>query len=216
MTILTETQSGHRFGSAAAVATVLAVWFAAALALVATGALKVPPGQPPVPLLLTIAVPVGAFLAAYRLSGGFRTFVLTLSLRLVTVLHAWRTVGFSFIVLYAYGLLPGLFAFPAALGDMAVAVTAPAVAMALAARPEFATSGRFALWHILGLLDFVVAVGIGASLGMDALGAPAMAPMLELPLAIIPVFAVPVFVLLHLTALLQWRHLRHLRQMSAA
>ena len=91
---------------------------------------------------------------------------------------------------------------------MAVAVTAPAVAMALAARPEFAKSGRFALWHILGLLDFAVAVGIGASLGMDALGASSMAPMLELPLAMIPSFAVPVFILLHLTALLQWRHLR--------
>ncbi len=215
MTILTETQDAPKSTGNAATASVLVVWFAVALALVASGLIEPEPGQFPLDVLSAVILPVVLFLSAYNLSDGFRTFVLTRSLRLVTVLHAWRTVGFSFIVLYVYGLLPGLFAFPAGLGDMAVAVTAPVMLAALAARPEFARSGRFALWHVLGLVDFAVAVGIGVSLRMDALGAPAMAPMFELPLAMIPAFAVPVFILLHITALLQWRHLRQMAKTAA-
>ena len=86
-------------------------------------------------------------------SRSFRAFVLGLDLRLVTAIQAWRFAGLGFIALYTYGVLPGLFAWPAGLGDMAIGLTAPWVMRALERRPEFAASQRFAVWNLLGILD---------------------------------------------------------------
>src|ERR1700731_1688521 len=52
-------------------------------------------------------------------------------------MQAWRWAGFRFQTLYTYGVLPGIFAWPAGLGDMAVGVTAPLVLAALLRRPGF-------------------------------------------------------------------------------
>ena len=52
------------------------------------------------------------------MSAKFRTVVLTSDLSLLTAIQAWRFAGFAFIALYAYGVLPGNFAWPAGLGDI--------------------------------------------------------------------------------------------------
>ena len=140
------------------VSAVLALWFALAVLAGYAGLLEAAPGAPPVPVMLAIVPPILAFLALFRASTPFRRFVLSLDLRLLTMVHAWRMVGFVFLVLYGYGMLPALFAWPAGLGDMAVAATAPLVVIALIERPEFARGRAFVTWHILGLLDFGVAV----------------------------------------------------------
>jgi hypothetical protein len=61
-------------------------------------------------------------------------------------------------------------------------------------------------WNVLGLLDLVVAVGMGsgflAPLLTPELGpVPPAAAMGAFPLILVPTFAVPVSVLLHLLAL---------------
>ncbi len=69
----------------------------------------------------------------YRLSRRFRAFALGIDLRLLTAMQAWRVIGIMFLALYAFGSLPGLFAWPAGLGDAAVGFAAPFVLRALTA-----------------------------------------------------------------------------------
>jgi hypothetical protein len=45
---------------------------------------------------------------------------------------------------------------------MAIGLTAPWLVVALLRQRSFATSRAFIAWNIFGILDFVVAVGMGA------------------------------------------------------
>jgi hypothetical protein len=152
--------------------------------------------------------PLSLFLVAYRTLPAVREFILSADLRLIVGIQAWRWAGFGFLSLYTYKVLPGIFAWPAGLGDMAIGVTAPLVLAAMLRRPDFAASKRFVLWNLSGILDLVVAVSIGAVVPIFApnlYGAVSSAPMTQLPLILIPAFLVPTFLMLHFTALLQAR-----------
>lgn len=190
---------------------VVALWGAGMTILAANG-LMLPAGDgPPVPILIAILVPVLGFVALYQAVPRCRDFVLNLDLRLITAFQSWRILGGMFLAFYAYDLLPGLFAFPAGMGDAAVGIAAPFVVLALIRDPAFATSGRFVAFHLLGLLDFVVAVGSGSLIPIagDMLGATIpMTPMNTLPLVMTPGFLVPLFIILHLIALIQSRQLK--------
>jgi hypothetical protein len=190
------------------VAVVLGLWLALVFVLGARGAFVRPPGAPPLPILLGATIPLIVFAAAYLGSGAFRAFALAADLPLLTAVQAWRAGGLGFLALYANGVLPGLFAWPAGLGDIAIGITAPWVARALVREPGFATSRRFVIWNLLGILDLVIAVGTGAlSSGLLAglTGSVTTAPMARLPLVLIPAYFVPLFVMLHLAALFQVR-----------
>jgi hypothetical protein len=191
-------------------ALVLAAWLALVVVLGASGALTVAPGTPPYPIAIAVMAPIAMFLAALWLSAGFRSFLWTLDLPLLTAVQAWRWAGLGFLFLYAYGVLPGAFAWPAGLGDMAIAITTPWVALALVRRPGFATSMLFVAWNVLGILDHVVSVcdaAISQSLASGAPGEITVAPMAVLPLVLIPAFLVPFFDMLHLVALFRVQRL---------
>lgn len=110
------------------------------------------------------------------------------------------------MILFAQGQLPARFALPAGWGDIAIGITAPLVALALTRRLLGAIPLAFS-WNVLGLLDLVVAFGMGtghlAPLLVPELGdrVPPAAAMGIFPLILVPTFAVPVSVLLHLVAL---------------
>ena len=148
------------------------------------------------------------FFVAYRTSAAFRDFVLNLDQRLAVGLQAWRFGGLGFIALTAYNVLPGAFAWPAGLGDIAIGATAPVLALSLARNPGLVSSRRFVAWNVLGILDLAVAVGTGTLVAWFGIGADSasMGPMAQLPLLLIPAFLVPVFVILHVAALFQARH----------
>jgi hypothetical protein len=193
---------------------VLALWFVMVLLLGADGAIARPPGTPPLPLLIGATVPVIVFLGAYWSSPAFHAYILSLDPTLVTAIQAWRAAGFGFLALYAHGVLPGAFAWPAGLGDIAIGVTAPWVALAIVRRPDFVTSRFFKVWNLLGILDLVVAVSVGglsSVLASGATGEVTTGPMSQLPLVLIPIYLVPLFLMLHLAALFQAR-----RQVSIA
>jgi hypothetical protein len=148
------------------------------------------------------------------LSQSFREFVLSLDLRLIAAMQAWRWAGMGFLDLYAHGILPGVFAFPAGLGDMTIGVTAPWMMLALVRQPGFAASKAFIRWNLFGVLDLVVAISIGALSTGFATGAPgeiSTAPIATLPLLLVPTFLVPLFLMLHTSALLQSRRLIRMR-----
>lgn len=205
-----ESQPGGRAGIRLAVAVPLTVWLLLVLSLGAAGAFVSRPGTPPLPIAMGVAAPLVLFFAWLRLSQSFRAFVLSLDLRLVAGMQAWRWAGLGFLSLYAHKVLPAVFALPAGLGDMAIGVTAPWIILALVRQPGFAGSGTFIRWNVLGILDLIIAVSIGAVSAFLATGAPgeiSTAPMATLPLLLIPAFLVPLFLMLHTAALMQSRRL---------
>jgi hypothetical protein len=191
----------------------LALWLGLVAFLASQGAFVGSAGSPPLPIFFGFAIPLVAFFAAYFGWTAFRTFILGADLRLVAAIQAWRWAGLGFLTLYAKGILPWLFAFPAGLGDMAIGVSAPWIVLSLVRQPLFAASRRYAIWNILGIVDFVVALSMGtlcsgAFPGITRLiGNVTTGPMAQLPLVLIPAFMVPFFTMLHLTALFQARQL---------
>ncbi len=187
---------------------VLVLWFVAVFLVGAAGAFVRPPGTPPIPVLIGAVAPLIVFLAAYWGSASFHKFVLAIDLPLATAVQAWRAGGLGFLALYVHGVLPGAFAWPAGLGDIAIGVTAPWVMLALVRRPGFASSRVFVVWNLLGILDLVVAVSVGALssvFGSGVAGEATMGPMARLPLVLIPAYFVPLFVMLHLASLFKAR-----------
>ena len=89
---------------------ILALWFTGPLAAGAAGVFEQGPTEAPLPIIAAVAFPVLVFALAYRGSTRFREFALGLDLRFLTALQGWRVIGGVFIVLYFYGMLPGLFA----------------------------------------------------------------------------------------------------------
>ena len=197
-------------GTRALVATFFLGWLALVFVLSARGVFIAPAGTPPLALLVGLLAPLSLFLIGYRTIPALREFVLSADLRLIVGIQAWRWAGFGFLTLYTYRVLPGVFAWPAGLGDMAIGITAPLVLAALLRRPGFAADKRFVAWNLSGILDLTVAVSIGALvplLAPNLYGSVSTTPMTQLPLVLIPTYLVPTFLILHLTALFQARRL---------
>lgn len=190
-------------------ASVLIAWLFAILILGSAGVFVTPAGQPPLPILLGVLLPVALFSLVYKSSQAFHTWLLHTDISLITIVMAWRFAGLGFLALYAHGILPGLFAWPAGLWDMAVGITAPWMAISLMRDPTLVSSRTFVYWNWFGLIDLIVAVGLGGAISFFASGVPGeitTAPMARLPLVLIPAYLVPLMAMLHITALLQARH----------
>ena len=119
---------------------------------------------------------------------------------ILTSLQAWRIAGFTFVLLQAHGLLPGIFAFPAGYGDMAIGATAAFAAWKLAIP---AHRNAFLLWQVLGITDLILAVGLGTTAGWLRPHDATMVPMTVLPLSLIPTFLVPLFFIFHVICISQ-------------
>jgi hypothetical protein len=166
------------------------------------------------PIAITAIIPVAGFLAAYNFIPRVRAFVLAQDIRTLTMLQLWRVVGFVFLPLYAFGVLPGLFAWPAGVGDVAVGLLAFLVVSKIDRNPDFVTSHGFVGFHLLGLTDFVIAIATSA---LAAGAFPTMIPgvvtsaALDVwPLNIFPSFIVPAFIIAQLSVLLKVREARRI------
>ena len=205
-----EPRSTVPSGTTILVAASVVAWFAIVAVLGARGGFVSPPGVPPLPILLGVVTPLAVFFVAYLLSRSIREFVLAIDPRLMMAMQAWRFAGLGFLALYAHGVLPGFFAWPAGLGDIAIGVTAPWLLVVLMRHPSFAASRTFVIWNLLGILDLVVALTTGALGTILVAGADAgvtTGAMAQMPLVFIPAFFVPILLALHAAALLQARRL---------
>jgi len=126
-------------------------------------------------------------------------------------LQVYRVLGGIFLVGWARGVIPSLFALPAGIGDVTTGLLALPVAYSLASRSGSAVRGAIA-WNIFGLLDFTVAVGIGLVItpGPFQMIVPSIpnAGLGLYPTVLIPAFAVPSSILLHVLSLRQLRRAR--------
>ena len=187
----------------------LAFWFTLVFVLSLNDQFARSPTAPPLPILCGVAIPILLFVATYRTSAIFRAAIFSADLRLLTAIQAWRAGGMAFLALYAHGILPALFAFPAGIGDIAIGVSAPWIALKLTNQPDYANTRHFAVWNILGIADLVIAVSAGAlSSGFVPVlaGNVTTSAMANLPLVLIPAFLVPMLVMLHVAALVQARN----------
>lgn len=183
---------------------IVSTWLALIVGLALDGTFHAPPTSPPIATLLGIAVPPLVFVVAMQVSPGFRRNILSIDPVWLAGIHGLRIVGAGFLFVYAFGHLPAIFALVAGWGDVLVALLAPLIAAKLARTPEFLRSNWLRGFHVLGLLDFVGAVGAGlvARQAVEA-GAVGTAALGELPLVLIPGFAVPLWICLHIAALIQ-------------
>lgn len=187
----------------------IAAWFVFVVAASALDIFKTDPNLPPLAVGLAVLIPIVAFLFWFGTSARFRQFALSLSPRTLTFVQSWRIAGFTFLVLYAAGILPGVFALPAGWGDIAIGATAPLAAVKLA---NFSRRRAFILWQTLGIVDLVMAVTLGTTARWISPHAVATGVMTVLPMSLIPTFAVPLLMVLHVICIAQakqWKERQH-------
>jgi hypothetical protein len=120
----------------------------------------------------------------------------------LVALQVWRLLAITFLILLAQGQLPALFAVPAGVGDILAGLAAPFVARRLRE-----PGGRsLALgWNVFGLLDLIVAIGLGVTLNPGPLQvfhtSPSTAVLTTFPLTLFSTFFVPLSMLLHVLSL---------------
>jgi hypothetical protein len=192
----------------ASIGAFLTVWLGAALLLAPSPASLV--GQdrfgltPLIPLFNVLSLALIA--AAFRFSPTLRRVVAATPLPALIGVQFYRVLGAVFLVVMGLGQLPAYFALPAGWGDVAVGLAAPLVALAMVRQASGARMLAIG-WNVVGLLDLVIAVGMGtgrlAPYLAPELGAhvPPATAMGMFPLILVPTFAVPLSVALHVVTL---------------
>lgn len=190
----------------ASLALILGLWFLVSLALGSSGVYSSVDGLGALAMPVAIVAPVILFVLGLAGSRRLRELLLGIDTRVLVLLHTWRMVGLGFLMLYAYDLLPAIFAFPAGLGDAAAAIWALVLGVGLYG--GFRVSRRHLLaWNSFGLADFVIAVSIGSLSRYGFLhaltGTVSMSAMGQFPLVLIPTFIVPLLAITHIIVFLQ-------------
>ncbi|HEY1245778.1 MAG TPA: hypothetical protein VGF29_13215 [Hyphomicrobiaceae bacterium] len=176
-----------------AAAVLLIGWFAVALALALVGTYQGVRDRPPTIQFGILTPLVIAALLIWRSETVARIIDAVPQHWLIGV-QVSRALGGMFLLLYVAGLMPGLFAIPAGIGDLATAMLAPIAAYA-AARDPYGSASTVLAWNVLGITDFVVAVATGVATGpsplqLAAFGTPNTL-IAAFPLVLIPVYLVP-------------------------
>jgi hypothetical protein len=181
---------------------VLFAWLVLALFLGRQGIFRSALNQqvPYIALAIGIPILVGALLI--RGSKQVRRIIAAVAQSQLVAFQFYRVLGVTFLVLYAAGQLPGIFALPAGCGDVMIGLTALMVG-ARAARSD--NDQLVTLWNWLGISDLVVAVATGflsapSRFQIFSLDAPNVL-IGSFPLVMVPIFAVPLSIVLHLASL---------------
>lgn len=193
----------QRAATVRAAAVIIVGWFLVTTSLAWMGAYRGAPDRiPTIQYGIFVPILIGGLLI-WR-SSTLARIIDTVPQHWLIGVQLYRALGAIFLILYAAGKLPGLFAWPAGLGDVLVGVLAPVVAVAYARAPHKNADLVFA-WNLFGLADLVVAVTSGFLTSPSAFQLFAFDLPNELisqfPLVLVPVFLVPVSVLLHLASL---------------
>jgi hypothetical protein len=190
---------GRRSTATVAVAG-LAVWYGAVTVAGINGAFVGRSTDLVAPIAFGLVPPLAIGLIALWRSESLARIVADAAASLISV-QAYRMVGGGFLVLMALGTLPAVFALPAGIGDLLIGLTAGRVADRVGGGDRSAGLA----WNALGVLDLVVAVGLGlvAAPGVAQLivTVPTTAAVTLAPLVVVPAFLVPLSLLLHAASL---------------
>jgi hypothetical protein len=179
---------------------VLFGWLALALFLAGQGVFSSALNQPVPYIALAIGIPILVGALFLRGSKEIREIIASVPQSQLVAFQFYRVIGATFLVLYAVGQLPGIFALPAGFGDVLVGLAALLIGTRNAGNDQLVT-----LWNWFGISDLVVALATGF------LSAPSRFQMFSLdapdfligsfPLVMVPIFAVPLSIVLHLASL---------------
>jgi hypothetical protein len=198
-------------------AVVLIGWFLLAIALGLAGAFRAAPDLlPTIQYGIFIPVLIGAWLI-WR-SPAVGRIIDAVPQPWIIAVQLYRALGVIFLILYATDKMPGLFAWPAGVGDIIVGLLAPIVALAYA-RDARGNAGLVTAWNVFGILDLVVAVTAGFITSPSTLFSyePPNELISVFPLVLVPVYLVPLSVLLHLASLAKLhRGLAHRSKIATA
>jgi hypothetical protein len=187
---------------AAAGGLLLAAWAFAVLVLARGGSFEAASDESSPPIGRAIGLALLVLAAALALSPSLRRLLSRQSS--VIRLHLWRLFGIVFLTLMVLGRLPALFALPAGIGDVLIGATAPWVARGLDAPGG---RRRALVFHGLGMLDLIVAAGLGITTNAGRLHlfhtVPSSEIMTRFPMALVPAFLVPLAFILHVVSLWQ-------------
>jgi hypothetical protein len=125
----------------------------------------------------------------------FRKLLAVTPMHWIIGIQVFRAIGGVFLIGYAQGLLPGLFALPAGIGDVLTAITALVAAYWSYKNGKGARLLAY-IWNWFGVLDFVDALTLG-TLASFIRVEPTTALLGVLPFVLIPAFGVPSSFLLH-------------------
>ena len=186
-------------------------WLGVALALGASGVYRGAPEEiPTIQFGILAPILIGSILIMR--SSTMARVIETVPQQWLIGVQLYRALGIIFLILYGAGKMPGLFAWPAGIGDVLVGALAPVVAIAYARGPD--KNGDLARgWNIVGLTDLGVAVATGMVTAPSPIQQFAFDLPNELvgtfPLILIPIYLVPLSVLLHLASLTKLRRTAH-------
>lgn len=200
-------EPGARMSTWSAVAAPLVAWLALIWAAAAAGVFQAGGGRIS-PLPIAFALPVLIGLVALTRSKRIAAAVDAAPQDWLIGLQVYRVLGGNFLVLWAYGAIPGAFALPAGIGDVLVGLLALPVAFYVAYGGSQSREAAVA-WNVLGIADLVVALTLGV------LSSPGPTQVLALdhpnlltssyPTVMTPAFAVPLSLILHGVSLWQLR-----------
>lgn len=181
-------------------------WSGLAFLLAARGAYAAHADRLSLWIPLGVIAPVLLGILLFSTVAPLRRLAGTLPVPWLIGVQVYRVFGVTFVIAAAQGRMPLEFALAAGLGDMAIGVLAPLVALSLA-RGAPGSHALAVAWNLAGIADLVVAVTLGvltapSTLQVLALG-HANAAVTRLPFVLIPAFAVPASLLLHVLTL--WR-----------
>ncbi len=169
-------------------ALLLMAWVAATPLLAQTGFFRA--GGITVALLLALIF--GFFL---MFSQTFRKLLTITPMHWIIGIQVFRVLGGVFLIGYAQGQLPGMFALPAGIGDVLTGITAPLVAYWSYKNGKGARLIAY-IWCSFGALDLVDAITL-ATLTNFIKTEPTTALLAALPFVLIPAFGVPRSLVLH-------------------
>jgi hypothetical protein len=140
----------------------------------------------------TVVAILTGLILLYQFNEKFRQFCNNIPLKAIALFHVWRIFA-GWIFLSYSGVLSETFINNAAYGDIISGFFGLTVFL-------FGhTKLSYYIFNVVGLLDFIVAVGTGISLTI--LGDDGMAPIIQLPLIMIPLFGVPLSGFTHFISL---------------
>jgi hypothetical protein len=121
----------------------------------------------------------------------------------MVALQVLRVNGFAFLIGWAYGTVPGVFALPAGIGDILTGLLAVPIAISLGSGSRESRRAAIA-WNIFGLLDFVIALAIAFAIAFRLIETGVVSATGGLyPAVMIPAFGVPTFIIVHALSLRQ-------------
>ena len=130
-------------------------------ALAVAGAFRPSAGQPVLPVLpLAILIPPLVAILLLLRSSRVAALLDAIPASWLVGLQVYRVFGGAFLVNWARGAMPAIFAAPAGVGDVAVGLLALPAALYVATGSRI---GRWVgiAWNVLGLLDLPIAIAIG-------------------------------------------------------